>query len=326
MKEEILGFLREQDGFVSGQDICDKLGVSRTAVWKYVNMLRSEGYEIESVTRKGYRLLRSPDLITKEEILRVLPEQTLTGDICYYDTIDSTNEAAKRAATAGAPDGSLYVADQQTAGKGRRGRNWISPGGEDIFCSLLLRPDLPTECASMLTLVAALAAAAVAEKYSGERCQIKWPNDIVLHDKKICGILTEMGVELGEISYVVIGIGFNINRREIDEEISSMATSLYRETGKETVRARFLADFLIDFLQRYHTFLKERTLQPFVEEYNAHLINTGREVRLIREGKELIRTARGINESGELLVTDETGREEAVFSGEVSVRGLYGYV
>lgn len=326
MKEEILGFLKKQKGYVSGQDICDKLGVSRTAIWKYMNILRSEGYEIESVTRKGYRLLRSPDIITKEELLRYMPEQLLPGELCYYDTIDSTNEEAKRAAFAGAPDGSLFVADRQTAGKGRRGRSWISPEGEDLFFSLLFRPELPTECASMLTLVAALSAAAMAEKYSGETCQIKWPNDIVLHDRKICGILTEMGVEMGEISYVVIGVGFNINRREMDDEIASMATSIYRETGKETVRAQFLSDFLEDFMQRYHRFLKERTLKSFVEEYNAHLINTGRKVRLVREGKELIRTARGINDTGELIVEDETGKEEVVFSGEVSVRGLYGYV
>lgn len=326
MKKKILMFLKEQQGFVSGQDICETLGISRTAVWKYINKLKEEGYEIESVTRKGYRLLQSPDFMTVEELNRYLPEGTLAGDIFYYDSIDSTNEEAKRKAAQGAPDESLCFADNQTAGKGRRGRRWISPKGEDIFFSLLLRPELPVESASMLTLVAALAAAAVSERYSGEACGIKWPNDIVLHNKKICGILTEMGLEMNDISYIVVGVGFNVNRAEFSEDISDMATSLCRETGKKIPRARFLADFLIEFMSRYRKFLKEQNLVSFVEEYESRLVNIGRKVKIIRKGQEEIQTAIGINEKGELIVQKENGELETVFTGEVSVRGLYGYV
>lgn len=326
MKKKILMFLKEQQGFVSGQDICEALGISRTAVWKYINKLKEEGYEIESVTRKGYRLLQSPDFMTVEELNRYLPEGTLAGDIFYYDSIDSTNEEAKRKAAQGAPDESLCFADNQTAGKGRRGRRWISPKGEDIFFSLLLRPELPVESASMLTLVAALAAAAVSERYSGEACGIKWPNDIVLHNKKICGILTEMGLEMNDISYIVVGVGFNVNRAEFSEDISDMATSLCRETGKKIPRARFLADFLIEFMSRYRKFLKEQNLVSFVEEYESRLVNIGRKVKIIRKGQEEIQTAIGINEKGELIVQKENGELETVFTGEVSVRGLYGYV
>ena len=319
-------FLKEQQGFVSGQDICDQLGISRTAVWKYINKLKEEGYEIESVTRKGYRLLQSPDFLTEEELIQNLPDGTLAGDVIYYDSVDSTNEEAKRKAAQGAPDESLYFADNQTAGKGRRGRTWVSPKGEDIFFSLLLRPELPVESASMLTLVAALAAAAVSEKYTGETCQIKWPNDIVLHDKKVCGILTEMGLEMNEISYIVVGVGFNVNRTEFSEDISDMASSLCKETGKKVPRAQFLAYFLVEFMNRYRRFLKEQNLASFVEEYESHLVNIGRKVKIIRKGQEEIRTALGINEMGELIVQKETGELETVFTGEVSVRGLYGYV
>lgn len=326
MKKKILTLLKEQQGFVSGQDICEQLGISRTAVWKYINRLKEEGYEIESVTRKGYRLLQSPDFMTEEELCQYLPEGILSGELCYYESIDSTNEEAKRKAALGAPDESLFFADNQTAGKGRRGRTWISPKGEDIFFSLLLRPDLPVSCASMLTLIAAMAAAEVSEKYSGETCQIKWPNDIVLHNKKICGILTEMGLEMNEISYIVVGVGFNINRKEFPEEISEMGTSLFRETGKKIPRARFLADFIEGFMKRYHRFLREQNLASFVEEYESHLVNIGRKVKIIKKGQEKIRTALGINEKGELIVQDENGEKENVFSGEVSVRGLYGYV
>ena len=148
MKEKILEFLKQQDGFISGQRICDELGVSRTAVWKYMNSLKKEGYEIESVTRKGYRLLQSPDLLTTEEILSSMKEACIPGELCCFESIDSTNEEAKRRGESGAPDGSVYVADQQTRGKGRRGRTWISPSGEDVFFTILLRPELPLDCVS----------------------------------------------------------------------------------------------------------------------------------------------------------------------------------
>ncbi len=326
MKKKILEFLTGCQDFVSGQEICEQLGVSRTAVWKCINSLRDEGYEIASVTRKGYRLLRSPDVITEEELRKYLSEELWPGPIFCHASLDSTNEEAKRQAAKGAPDGSLYVADQQTAGKGRRGRQWISPGGQDLFFSMLFRPEIPAQCASMLTLVAALAAEAAAEKHSKEVCQIKWPNDIILHDRKICGILTEMSVEMGEISHVVIGVGFNLNRLEFSEDIAAMGTSIKKETGKSVKRAAFLAAFLKEFMDRYPVFLQEKDLQCFMDEYNHKLVNIGREVKIIKNKEEVIRTAEGINAQGELLVRKENGERETIFTGEVSVRGLYGYV
>lgn len=325
MKNRIINILKSSPDFIYGQEICSRLGVSRTAVWKHINILKEEGYVIESVSRKGYRLLQSPDLITREEIRKYLPDGLPGGEIYCYDSVDSTNEEAKRA-VGYAPDRSVFVANQQTAGKGRRGRTWISPKGEDLFFSLLLRPDIPPESASMLTLVAAMAAAEVAERYSRESCQIKWPNDIVLHNRKICGILTEMGAEMGEISYVIIGVGFNLNRTEFEEDIASMATSIRKETGERITRAAFLADFLAEFMKRFEIFLREGNLRPFVKEYDSHLINVGKEVKIISRQGTRIRTALGINEKGELRIQDELGREETVFTGEVSVRGLYGYV
>ena len=207
MKEKILEFLKQQEGFISGQRICDELGISRTAVWKYMNSLKKEGYEIESVTRKGYRLLQSPDLLTREAVLSCIKKGEIPGELCCFESIDSTNEEAKRRGEAGAPDGSIYVADNQTNGKGRRGRTWLSPSGEDIFFTILLRPDLPLNSVSMLTLVAASAVAEAVDKVTGQECQIKWPNDIVLNRKKVCGILTEMSMEIDSIAYVVVGVG-----------------------------------------------------------------------------------------------------------------------
>ena len=248
------------------------------------------------------------------------------GLVHCYDVVDSTNEEARRAAVAGAPEGSLFVADRQTAGKGRRGRSWVSPGGEDLFFSIILRPAIPPASASMLTILAALAGTAAANIHSKEVCQIKWPNDILLHDRKICGILTEMAMDGDAIDYVVVGVGFNLNRMTFDDEIADIAGSIRRETGREVVRAAFFADYMEEFFHRYRIFLKAQSLSPFLSEYNRQLINKGRRVMLVRKDQELIRTAGGINEKGELIVYDDAGRPEKILSGEVSVRGLYGYV
>lgn len=326
MKEKIIRILQSSAGFVSGQDICNALGISRTAVWKYMNTLKEEGYEIESVTRKGYRLLQSPDLLRLSEIEAAIPEGIPGGEIKVFDTIDSTNEEAKRAAIHGAPGGSLYVADNQSKGKGRRGRNWISPKGKDIFFTLLLRPDLAPADASMLTLLAALAGVRTAKRYTGEEFQIKWPNDIVKNGKKICGILTEMGLEMSEIDYVVIGIGWNLNRTEFEEDIADMASSVFLETGCKVSRAKFLSIFLEEFMTIYTRFLREKSLRFCMEAYNRQLINIGKEVKVIQKDNEFIYLSKGINSRGELLVEDERGNEKTILSGEVSVRGLYGYV
>ena len=248
------------------------------------------------------------------------------GEISVYDTIDSTNEEAKRAFLKGYPDRSLFVADRQTAGKGRRGRTWISPKGEDVFFSFLLKPDLPPECASMITLVAALAGVKAVEKHVQCPCRIKWPNDLVMNGRKICGILTEMSADMDQVHYIIPGIGFNLNRTEFDDSIAGMASSIYLETGKKIDRTTFVSDYVQEFCKNYDIFLKEHNLTSFVEEYNHHLINVNQEVKLIRKNEEIIRTALGINEWGELLVQDSAGDIERIYSGEVSVRGLYGYV
>ena len=326
MKEKILEFLKQQEGFISGQRICDELGVSRTAVWKYMNSLKKEGYEIESVTRKGYRLLQSPDLLTREAVLSCIKKEEIPGELCCFESIDSTNEEAKRRGEAGAPDGSIYVADNQTNGKGRRGRTWLSPAGEDIFFTILLRPDLPLNSVSMLTLVAASAVAEAVDKVTGQECQIKWPNDIVLNRKKVCGILTEMNMEIDSIAYVVVGVGINVNRMEFREDIAETATSLKKESGLSIKRAELLSEILSAFFRDYKLFLEKQDLSPFLESYNQKLVNVGREVKIIKKGEEIIRTAIGINDRGELIVKDAEGNTEHIFSGEVSVRGIYGYV
>ncbi len=302
------------------------MGVSRSAVWKCINALRDEGYEISSSTRRGYMLGKSPDRLTTAGIRAGLNTNLPEGEVLVFDSIDSTNEEGKRRALDGAPGDSIYIAEEQTSGKGRRGRVWSSPKGQDLFFSLLYYPDLEVFKLPMLTLIAALAAAETASEWAGEKVFIKWPNDLVLHGKKICGILTEMGAEPDRISYVVIGLGFNLNRMTFEKEIEDMASSIRKETGKTVDRTKFFCTFYRRFREKYRQFLKDEDLAFMMKDYNDLLINAGRELKVITKDGEKTCRGVGVNKNGELIVEDENGRKEYIFSGEVSVRGVYGYV
>ena len=231
IKTSILRMIRQSSGYVSGQSLCEALGVSRTAVWKYVNQLKEEGYEFDAVSNKGYRIVKYPDIITREEIESMLPEGLAVTNVVYYHETDSTNTRAKQAAEDGEKSGTLFITECQTGGRGRRGRTWESPAGSGIWMSLLLRPEIKPFDASMLTIVAAMGMKDAIEEIIGAgagqggiHCKIKWPNDIVLGDRKICGMLTEMSAETDWINYVVIGIGVNVNTTEFDDSIKDTAS------------------------------------------------------------------------------------------------------
>lgn len=326
MKGEILKLLKETDGYVSGQELCRRFGVSRTAVWKVINQLKEEGYEIEAVRNRGYALKGAGDVLSEAELLSCLKTEWAGGRTVYFDATDSTNVQAKRLAEAHAPHGTLVVSDRQDGGKGRRGRSWASPSGVGIWMSLILRPEIAPSSASMLTLAAALAVREGIREETGLSPLIKWPNDLVLNGKKICGILTEMSTELMEIQYVITGIGINVNQREFPSEIRDTATSLSLEAGRCFRRSSLIAAILKAFEKDYAAFLKTGDLSLLLEEYNACLVNRGKEVCILDPSGEYRAVAEGIDESGSLLVTlpDRTRRE--IISGEVSVRGIYGYV
>ena len=205
MKTEILRMLREADGYISGQELCNKFGVSRTAVWKAINQLKEAGYEIDAVQNKGYILKSAPDIMNQNELKSIMNTSWAGQELFYFDSIDSTNTKAKELAEAGYPNGTLVVSDSQSAGKGRRGRSWESPSGTGIFMTLMLKPDINPNNASMLTLVAALAVAKAISEITGEKALIKWPNDIVMNGKKVCGIITEMSAQFDYINHIVIG-------------------------------------------------------------------------------------------------------------------------
>lgn len=344
MKGEVLRLLKESDGFLSGQEICGQMDVSRAAVWKVIEQLRKEGYTIEAIRNRGYRLQTSPDVITKEELESRAHTKWAGKQVVYFERTDSTNVQAKQygnrhaqdAGAAGKPTwhGMLFVADAQEAGRGRRGRVWESPVGSSLAVSILLRPDMQPSKAPMLTLVMALAAARSIQKMTSLPVQIKWPNDIICGGKKLAGILTEMSTEIDYINHVVIGIGLNVHTKHFSRELESTATSLYMELHKdgrnrEAVglrRAELICGLMQEFEQLYEVVEEYGDLTPCIDEYNSLLVNRGRVVRVLEPKGDYEAEAHGINERGDLLVTTESGEQRNIYSGEVSVRGVYGYV
>ena len=264
----------------------------------------------------------------KETLASQIEKNTvwLARDLFFYEETGSTNDDIKQMANEGALNGTLVVADRQSAGRGRRGRAWISPKGEAVYMSLLLRPKCMPNQASALTLVMALAVTEAMEELAPGRSGIKWPNDIVMNGKKVCGILTEMALEQTTIDYVVIGVGINVNQSIFDTEIATIATSIALELGRKITRTELIGRILHYFEKEYAEFAKTYDLGSLMERYNGYLLNRDTQVRVLDPKGEYEGFALGINSQGELMVKRQNGEIEAVYAGEVSVRGIYGYV
>ena len=386
-KKEILKRLTETEGYVSGQELCRMLQVSRTAVWKIIQKLKEEGYPIEAVTNKGYRLLsmEETDIFNREQIVGKLSTSWAGRPLIFKEETGSTNDDVFALAAEGYPHGTLVVAARQTAGKGRRGRTWISPEDGNIYMSILLKPDLRPEITPMLTVVMALSVYQAAEKLlslqpsqqpSGSygpsgtenvpadesehkspvessleaslespsaendssadvpacRFGIKWPNDIVASVnggpyRKLCGILTEMRMEDSEISAITIGIGLNVNQTEFSPEIAENAGSFSLSMGSKINRAALTASIWNFFEQNYLLFVQKQDFSALRPAYEAGLVNCGKSVHVLDPKNPFTGTAIGINNEGELLVQpDDGGPVRVIGSGEVSVRGVKGYV
>ncbi|QEY33910.1 biotin--[acetyl-CoA-carboxylase] ligase [Caproiciproducens galactitolivorans] len=321
-KKEIIRILEQNSEYVSGEKISEFLHITRTAVWKNINALRNSGYSIESVTNRGYKLIARPDKITPEEIALGLKTKLLAKRIDCYDRIDSTNEEAKRKALAGAPDGSLFVAEEQTGGKGRLGRSWTSPAGQGLWFTVLLRSSLLPSQAANITLLAGLAVCRAIQRNTGCAAMIKWPNDIVIESKKVCGILTEMAAEMDRIEYMAVGIGVNVNNENFPEELSVKATSLRLESGSFIRRVPLLQEILFEL----ETVLKDFPLhtESLLREYKSRCVSLNRRVGFIRENRKMVGVAEDISPSGELIVRCDDGTKFPISSGEVTVQGIYG--
>lgn len=328
MKEKILQLLKSNTtDFISGEKISNKLGVSRATIWKYINSLKKEGYTIESVSRKGYKLLSSPDILNYEELKTHLTSKYMGRNVFYYDTIGSTNTKAKELAANGVPEGTVVISEEQTSGRGRLGRAWISPKYKGVWMSIVLRPDIDPMNVAKITQVGA-AAVYNAIKSLGIDTSIKWPNDIILNHKKVCGILTEMNAEINKINYVIMGIGINVNldKEDILDDINSVATSLKIESNNSIDRKKLVSSLLNNFEALYEDFLDNPKMKKTIDICKVHSAIIGKEIRVIKRDSTLNAKAIDINEDGKLVVQYKDGSKEALFSGEVSVRGLMGYV
>lgn len=329
MKDRILQELKNKaEGYVSGEEISNQLQVSRTAIWKYINQLKSEGYIIESQTKKGYKLLESPDSLLPVELKSMLKTEFLGHHMEYLQQVDSTNVYAKKIAENRFQNGTVVLAEEQARGKGRLGRQWISPKGKGIFMSLMLKPKIAPSEAAKITLLTACAVSKAIEETCGISVQIKWPNDIVVKGKKLCGILTEMGAEMDEINYLIVGIGINVNleQQELPEELWPIATSLQIEKGEKLDRKRLAASVLNYFEDYYKLFTETGSIAAFIKEYKAKCVVMGKEVKILSSTMEMQGTVTDISEEGQLILELPDGSIREIISGEVSLRALEGYI
>ena len=326
MKKKILNILRSnKDEYISGERISEELGITRAGIWKHIKSLKEAGYVIESISNRGYKLVSTPDIIAGEEVSPLLTTKYMGRNFIHYDEVDSTNIQCRRECSNKPIEGMVIVAEEQTSGKGRLGRSWVSPKGTGIWMSVVLTPSIQPIVAPRTTLIGA-AAVYTALKDMGISTGIKWPNDIVINGKKICGILTEMNAEIERVNYVIMGIGINVNMESFPEEIKEKATSLKIELGNKVDRKKLIANILNNLEDFYEDFKNTGDISRVIEICREGSLLINKEVRVVNGSNEVVCTVLDIDDEGELIVRYKDGTVSRVFSGEVSVRGIYGYV
>lgn len=319
MKEKILSlFLQSPDSFLSGEEISEKLGVTRAAVWKHLNTLRAEGFVFESAPRLGYRLIAVPDILYPLLVQKELATRCFGRNIVHFAETASTNITAKELAADGAKEGTLVLAETQTKGKGRLGREWSSPAGVGLWLSLILRPPILPPATPQITLLTAVALAEEVKKL-GIPAGIKWPNDLLVSGKKLAGILTEMGAETDRVNYVVVGVGINVNTAEFPPEIADIATSLRLEAGKHIERRRLLQNFLVNWERWYDRWLAEG-FAPVREAWLRESVTVGQEVKVTSITGVTAGTAVGLDSDGALLLQTPDGAVRRILSGDVTLK------
>ena len=328
-RESVLALLRERQGeYVSGEAMSRALGISRAGVWKAIEGLRQEGYTISSAPNRGYRLEDAPDKLRAGELSGPLAGALVGSKLMCLDVVDSTNTECKRQAVAGAEEGLVVMAEEQTGGRGRRGRSFQSPKGKGLYLSALFRPRLEPAQVSDFTAWVAVAVCDGIEACYGVRPKIKWTNDIVLNGKKLVGILTELGLESesNTLDYLVTGIGINVNEEPEDfsPEVREVATSLMQELGRPVRRAELAAQIVLALDRMYAAYPQEK--EAYLARYRAGCVTTGHQVQLITPTARRQAFALEIDGDFNLVVELYNGQKETISAGEVSVRGMYGYV
>ena len=322
MQKKILDILLNADDFISGQEISENLGVSRQAVWKSINALKEKGYEIQSVTNRGYRLVSSPDYLNESSLKSLLHNKIIGKNLIVLDSVDSTNDYLKKLGNEGCENGTVVIAREQTKGKGRLGRTWQTKKDDGIAFSVLLRPNAAPSEVSAITPLAGLAVCKAIREYTKLDCVIKWPNDIIVGKKKLVGILTEMSAEFDAVEYVITGIGINVDHTSFPEEIAFKATSLLLETGRHIDKNEFLACVLGHIENEFVKNNLELT-PTALAEYTDLCATVGRSVTFQRGTRRISGMAVGVSELGELKVMMSDGTISLVNSGEVTVKGIY---
>lgn len=322
-KQELLKTLEEnRDTYISGEQLASQLKLSRSAIWKAIKSLKETGYQIESVTNRGYRLLNQSDLLSPEGIRPWLAEENQELELTVYQTIDSTNQEAKKLALEGAKAGTVVLAEEQTRGRGRMGRSFYSPPQSGIYLSLLLRPDVAANEAVLLTTGASVGVCRAIKKVTGLDVQIKWVNDLYYGGRKIVGILTEAvtNFENGQFEFVIIGIGVNFKQPEaaFPEEIKEIAGTLFEEKPDALTRNRLAAEIINEVL----SICEDLTNRNFLEEYKTHSMVLGKQIKVFRNHQWEVATALDISDEGGLIIRNQFGQAETLNSGEISIRNI----
>ena len=318
-RETILSlFSLTPDGFVSGEQISEELGISRTAVWKHVRNLRQAGYQIDAIPSRGYQLLQSPDVLLPEAIQSGLECRLVGSLVRCFDETDSTNLQACRLGDEGEADGLVVIAERQSSGKGRMGRQWESPGGVNLYASILLRPPILPFEAPKLTFLSAVAVCRAIKRCTGLKPTVKWPNDVLINGAKVAGLLNEMSSETDQVHYVVLGIGVNLNMRQeqLPNALRYPATSLFLAAGQPVSRLDFTRALLQEIDALYQQFLEQGS-SPIMSAWSELCDLTGKRVQVDCNALQIEGTMTGLAEDGALLVRTATGKIESIYAGDV---------
>jgi BirA family transcriptional regulator, biotin operon repressor / biotin---[acetyl-CoA-carboxylase] ligase len=318
-KDKILTLLRtSRAGFLSGADLAARLGISRTMVWKHIKALEREGFGIEAVPSQGYRITLEPDILRQNDLAQGLKTKSFGKDIRLFPEVVSTNTLAMEAASQGAREGTVIIAETQTGGKGRLGRTWISPRG-NLYLSVILRPQIPTHKAPLITLVGAVAVASAIRKLCSVQASIKWPNDILISGKKVAGLLTEMSAEPDRIRHIALGIGVDVNMelQELPPEVRMNTTTLAAEAGATIDRKLLMQQILRDLEHWYRIFLTSEA--EVLKEWEQLNMTINRRVTVSGMGEVFEGMAEGIDHEGRLMVALDDGAIRIVAAGDVTI-------
>lgn len=320
-KQLLDAFTNAGEEFLSGQYLADLIGCSRTAVWKHIEELRKDGFELEAVRKKGYRIMGTPQQITADEIRLGLKTKVLGQHIHYEDSVDSTQKIAVRLSVNGVPEGTAVIAEEQLVGRGRMDRRWHSPKYTGIWMSLILRPTIPIYKTPQLTLITAVAIVQAIEEMTNLKPQIKWPNDILMNGKKVTGILTELQAEADKVSSIIIGIGINVNQKTEDypPELQDIATSLLIEQGEPVNRAALIRAVFTRMEQLYFLYL-EKGFTPIKLLWEGYAISIGKRIVARTLTGNIEGIAKGITEDGVLIIEDDNGEIHQIYSADIELK------